>query len=127
MWDGEAKCCGGCIPNVGYIFPMGPYMFIVTSDPEGLVVVVDLPTELPLELESLDGVRLSGADPPGSSRLVWVGIKPLCRSALLGFRQWQKHTDTTLPTTTKDRNALTTITNGKYVGTVEERITIRNG
>lgn len=45
-------------------------MFMVTSDPDGLVVPVDLPAELALELESLDGVRESGGAPPGSRRLV---------------------------------------------------------
>lgn len=101
---------------------MGGYAFTVPSEPDGLVVAVDRPTELPLELESLDGVRAPGAPaPPDSSKLVWVGVRPLWWSALFGFKQWQQHTDTTVPTSTKDRNAPTTITNGKYVGTETER------
>lgn len=65
------------------------------------------------EVEVRDGVELSTEGPPDSNRPVCAADGPVDRPLALGFTHRQQQIDTTAPTRTNDRNALTTITKGR--------------
>ena len=67
-------------PETGYPLLKGAYMLMLTSEPSvnvfgSLGNVVDLTVEVELELDSRDGVMLSGDILAASNRPVWTGAE----------------------------------------------------